>query len=204
MVKSLNRLAFTMIELIFAIVIIGIAVTGLPFMTNITNRVIDSNLAQEAIFAGSAEIMGASSGYWDANSMQDNALSHISRVIDIGGLCDNNVSATSYRLRPGHIEQPLHRRCLENNAIGVSNAADNTWPSVDNAAHGLQNMMSTGAIPDEFGYKYNYNSRLDIAQVGDIKTIVVNVFEAGTGVPLTGLTMYTANIGEIDYFKREF
>jgi prepilin-type N-terminal cleavage/methylation domain-containing protein len=54
--RILHRLAFTMIELIFAIVIIAISVMSLPMMTQVTSAGIERNLVQEAIFASVAEI----------------------------------------------------------------------------------------------------------------------------------------------------
>jgi len=80
MTNHRKRFAFTMIELIFAIVIIAISVMSLPMMAVVTQRGMENNIVQEAIFAASAELMGATSGYWDENSMQDINVSHLSRV----------------------------------------------------------------------------------------------------------------------------
>ena len=45
-----KRFGFTMIELIFAIVIIAISVMSLPMMTQVTNKGLEESLVQEAIF----------------------------------------------------------------------------------------------------------------------------------------------------------
>ncbi|WP_366755894.1 type II secretion system protein [Sulfurimonas sp.] len=52
----IHKYAFTLIELIFAIVIIGISVMSLPMLTQVTSSAIEKNLVQEAIFASVAEI----------------------------------------------------------------------------------------------------------------------------------------------------
>jgi prepilin-type N-terminal cleavage/methylation domain-containing protein len=200
--SKLNRLAFTMIELIFAIVIIAIAVMSLPMMTQVTSKGIESNIVQEAIFAASAELMGASSGYWDLNSMQDNNVSHLSRVIDVDGDCDNNASNSRFRLRPGHIEQPLHRRCVFSVSGDVNNTSSNLFPNLNNAVHGSQDIF-IDTTTDPSGYKETYKSIVSVDTNNSIKTITVSVTHAN-GDPITTLRMQSANVGEIDYFKRMF
>jgi len=197
MMKNFNRFAFTMIELVFAIVIISIAVLSLPMMMQINARAMDNNLIQEAIFAASAELMGASAGYWDTNSMEDYNLSHISRVIDINGDCDFN------RLRPGHIAQPFHRRCLDSTTGSVADSADSTFISLDNAEHtGSTDEIFLNATPDKSGYKRTYYSTLDVTRDDNTKFLVVTVSDDVDA--LVVLRMQSANIGEIDYYKRRF
>ncbi|WP_373036454.1 type II secretion system protein [Sulfurimonas sp.] len=199
--NRIGRFAFTMIELIFAIVIIAISVLSLPMITQVTAKGVESNIVQEAIFAASAELMGAASGYWDSNSMQDYNLSHMSRVIDVDGDCDNNTTSSRYRLRAGHIEQPLHRRCVISNAGTVNNASDSTFVNLNNAvgSHAIFLLPN----PEATGYKNDYSSSVSITQAGDIKYITINVTDSD-GDLITVLKMQSANIGEIDYFKRGF
>lgn len=195
--NSLGRFAFTMIELIFAIVIIGIAVISLPMMTQITQRGIESSIDQEAIFAASAELMGATSYYWDLNSMQDSALSRLERVIDVDSDCNPD------RLRPGHIAQPYHRRCLDSNVTGVANTTDATFPNLNNAVHASQ-IIFTNNTKNAAGYKESYNSAVAIGAVNNnVKIITVTVTDSAAS-PVTVLRTQSANIGEIDFYKRRF
>lgn len=192
-----SRFAFTMIELIFAIVIIAITVLSLPMMTQINSRTMGNNLIQEAIFAASAELMGASAGYWDTNSMQDYNLSHISRVIDIDGNCSSD------RLRAGHIAQPFHRRCLDSTTGSVADSPDPTFISLDNAEHtGTNDEIFLNANPDKSGYKETYYSTLNVTRVDDTKFLTVTVSDSSDTLVI--LKMQSANIGEIDYYKRRF
>lgn len=200
--NSIGRLAFTMIELIFAIVIISIAVLSLPMVTQITSRGVESNLVQEAIFAASAELIGATSYYWDFESMHDKDMVRLERVIDIGGTCNNTALDERYRLRPGHVNQPYHRRCLENSTINPSDASDATFPNLDNAEHASQ-LLFTDNTKDSTGYKESYNSAVDVTRAGDVKKITVTVTNS-SGTVITALSTYSANIGEVDYFKRRF
>lgn len=208
---ALSRFAFTMIELIFAIVVISIAVITLPMMAQITSKGIEDNIAQEAIFAASAELMGATSYYWDFNSMYDNNVSRLERVIDVGGTCENNSSDPDYRLRPGHVNQPYHRRCLESSAIGIADTNSTIFPNLKNAEHGSE-LIFTDAIKDAAGYKNNYYSTVAVGNFNEtgaadnnVKRITVTVTDSATPPnPITLLHTYSANIGEIDYYKRRF
>ncbi|EQB39657.1 hypothetical protein M947_06590 [Sulfurimonas hongkongensis] len=202
--KQPNRGAFTLIELIFAIVIISISVVSLPMMIQVNNKSMEDSMVQEAIFAASAELMGASAGYWDANSMADNAVSNLSRVIDIGSTCENNSSSPTNRLRPGHIAQPLHRRCVDDliTVVSPANTLSNTYPNLNNAEH-ISKPIFLNPNPQTSGYKNDYNSSLDIVQADNIKFIEINVTDTA-GNLVTRLRMQSANIGEIDYYKRTF
>jgi prepilin-type N-terminal cleavage/methylation domain-containing protein len=199
-----NKPAFTLIELIFAIVIIGISVISLPMMIQATSRGIENSIVQEAIFAASSELMGASAGYWDTNSMSDNAVSNLSRVIDINNSCVDN-------LRPGHIPQPLHRRCVDIAAplVTPNDIPDGTFINLNNAAHGVQNIF-TDTTTNQAGYKATYNSTVTVdrnntaAATNNIKFIEIRITDATTNTLITVLRMQSANIGEIDFFKRRF
>jgi len=207
--NSSLRSAFTLIELIFAIVIISIAVISLPMMARVTSKGVQNNIAQEAIFAASAELMGATSYYWDKNSMQDSNVSSLSRVIDIANTCNNNILSPRYRLRPGHISQPLHRRCLNSSTTVAANESSTTFPNINNALHSGGLDIFDNPLPEASGYKQSYKSDVSIAyedetgvQNNNIKKITVTLSnEYGN---ITSLSTYSANIGEFDYFKRMF
>ncbi|MCF6339808.1 MAG: prepilin-type N-terminal cleavage/methylation domain-containing protein [Sulfurimonas sp.] len=193
---TLYKAAFTMIELIFAIVIIAIAVLSLPMITRVTSEAIDDNLVQEAIFAGAAELMSASAGYWDENSMQDINISFISRVIDISGDCNLTTN-----LRPGHIAQPLHRRCLDNPATPANDAAGGLVIDLNDAAK--NGNLYTNVTTNAAGYKETYNSVITVTTIGNVKTITSTISNLD-GIPIVVLNIQSANIGEIDYYKRRF
>lgn len=202
---ALGRFAFTMIELIFAIVVISIAVITLPMMAQITSKGIEDNIAQEAIFAASAELMGATSYYWDLNSMYDNNVSRLERVIDIGG-----ASCDADRLRPGHVNQPYHRRCLDSSTITPANLSSATFPNLNNLVDRALFENEATAGSRDAGYKGSYNTIVNISNVNEtgaadnnVKRITVLV-ENSSGDDITRLSTYSANIGEIDFYKRRF
>ncbi len=192
-----NKFAFTMIELIFAIVIIAISVISLPMVSQITQKGIESNILQEAIFAASTELMGATSGYWDERSMEDESLSSLSRVIDISGDCNGD------RLRSGHISQPFHRRCLDSNLItGLDNNSTINIYSLDDTKK-TDKPIFTDSDKEAEGYKDTYTSSIDINRTNNVK-IVTATIKSSSGDIITILKTQSANIGEIDYYKRMF
>ncbi len=189
-----------MIELIFAIVIIGVAVLSLPMMSQVTSKGVENNLAQETIFAASAELNQVMSYYWDERSIEDGS-DALSRVIDSNNDC-NDIT----KMRIGHV----HRRCVNSN----SNAA----PTIGSDAGDLDDIddVSTLAKPlftggaSSQGYKQNYTSTVNVstntfgtAGTNDIKKITVSVFD-NDGNIVTSLSSYVANIGEVDYHKRTY
>ena len=204
-----RRKAFTLIELVFAIVIIAISVLSLPMMSQITSKGVENSMVQEGIFAASAELMGASAGYWDGVSMEDEAFSHVSRVIDINasealGACNNDASDDRYRLKLGHIAQPFHRRCLESNETIPTDDKNATYPSLNNSEHDMEEIF-TDTTTDSTGYKTVYYSEINIVRAGNIKNITVNIYDKNSSDALvTRLYMYSANIGEADFYKRRF
>jgi len=193
-----KRYAFTMIELIFAIVIIAIAVVSLPVMTNATQKGVEQNIIQEAIFAASSQLMGVLAGYWDERSMEDANLSDYSRVIDLSGDCN-----TTTRLRPGHIAQPFHRRCLDSNTTGGLNATGGTYYSLDDAVAAVNGTADIFDNPNASatGYKDTYKSNATISRTNDLKKIIITVNNSD-GDTITKLITYSANVGEPQYYKR--
>jgi len=200
------RVAFTMIELIFAIVIIGITVISLPMMTQATSKGIEDNLVQEAIFAASAELNLAVTAHWDENSIEPGSTDTLARVINTG-FC-NNIT----KLRPGHISQPLHRRCLDSSTTPIASSNTGAVDALEDAAHGSKNIFTT-TITDQAGYKKKYKSIVtvtpsaifDEASNQNMKKITVTIYD--TKIPpniVTVLNTYSANIGEVDYYKRSY
>ena len=207
------RFAFTMIELIFAIVIIGISVISLPMMTQTTSKGVEQNLVQEAIFAASAELNQVLSYYWDENSLQSANL--LSKVVWSSPTdCDNNT-----KLRPGHINQTLHRRCVDNNTSGPSTilglevedagVADDI-DDTNSTTHDI--FINYTSSSDGHGYKESYKSTINVtyADFGtvsaadkNIKKVQINITDSNNNT-ITSLKTYSANIGEIDYYKRSY
>jgi len=205
-----RKYAFTLIELIFAIVLIAISVLSLPMLNQVIAKNVDTGLTQEAIFAAATEINEAMTAHWDDNSIDPNAPQSYARVID-NGLCDNNISSLTYRLMPGHITEVFHRRCLDSNTTTAANTNSNAnVESLDDKKHGATNIFTTSATSAQ-GYKENYKSKLSVttnpifggAQNSQMKKIEVTITK-DDGTVVTKLVAYSANIGEVDYYKKAY
>lgn len=186
-----------MIELIFAIVVISIVVLSVPTLMQVSEKNIENNLAQEAIFAASAELMGATSVYWDENSMQDSSVSALSRVIDIDNDCN-----TTTKLRPGHINQPFHRRCLDDLDAPVLNSSGGSAYNLNDLVHPAQTAFTQAS--DQSGYKTNYNSTLGVTQKStdnNVKIVTITITDPN-GNTVTRLKSQIANIGEVEPYKK--
>ena len=207
-----KKSAFTLIELIFAIVIIAITITSLPMMNKSVEKGISSNIVQEAIFAAATELTETTTASWDENSFEENETNSLARVIDISSnpiRCENNSSADNYRLLKGHINQPLHRRCLDDNETTYSNTDVDGVTSLWDMTHSSQNIF-IDSTTDDTGYKQEYNSTVDIIHPADfngssynIKKIIITITSTD-GTVITRLSTYSMNIGEVDYLKKEY
>ncbi|MDF1874204.1 type II secretion system protein [Sulfurimonas sp. SAG-AH-194-I05] len=206
-----RRYAFTMIELIFAIVIISIAMLSLPMMSQITSKNIENSLVQEAIFAASTELNQIVTFYWDASSMEGN--SPLSRVVWTSNTDCDPVTKKRY----GHINQPYHRRCTDGNftALPATNTSDANINDLDDLSHANESIY-IGDATSSTGYKKEYSSSITVtpnALFGaslianpNIKKIRVIISDQSVTPPknVVQLDTYSSNIGEIDYYKRTY
>ena len=217
--KYQNRHAFTMIELIFAIVIIAISVMSLPMITQVTSSAIEKNLAQEAVFSAVAEINIATTYTWDENSLLDfdsNAsIDELSRVINNNGTqcSDSGIDDSNgddIMRRSGHV----HRKCL-NELSSLLYAGTDYVDSLEASAHDYNlTVEGTASTTSASGYKKEYESRLEVERCGtgnciefgsagaDMKEIKVTIRDKSTTETVTILRAYGANIGEVSYHKR--
>lgn len=214
-----RRYAFTMIELIFAIVVISIAVISLPMMIQTSTKGIEGNLVQEAIFASSAKLNEIISYPWDDNSMQSGSI--FSRVIWTSA----NDCNQSTKLRSGHIMQQQHRRCLDSNfsiiqptaVLGMEVNDAGVYDDIDDfnnvSAPMFIDNSGSGVITSAEGYKTPYKMDVNVSYAAfgtvpaaskNMKRIDITIIDSNTSVTTTKLHTYSANIGEIDYYKRSF
>lgn len=207
-----NKPAFSLFELLFAIIIIAISVTTLPMINQVIQKGISANIVQEAIFAAATELKEATSAHWDENSFEKGETETLSRIIDIPInpiRCDNNSSSQTYRQLPGHINQALHRRCLDSNITSFSNAGVPGITSLWDKTHTSHNIFKDN-VTNAQGYKQRYNSKVTLIHPAyfngrshNIKEIIIKI-STSDGTMVTSLSSFCMNIGEVDYFKKEY
>lgn len=116
----MKRAAFSLIELVLAIVIIAISLMTIPLMLSQSGNNNSFSIAQETIFAARTKIGNILTHQWDANSTEDNDSITYIRVLDVingdasldrlalaGTLDDNR--------RMGHVQNNLRRRFHDDN-----------------------------------------------------------------------------------------
>lgn len=178
------RFGFTLIELVFAIVIMGIAILAIPTMTQVNDRGVTNNLKQEAIFAGVAKMMQVLSYPWDENSinLDNNSSLDLERPVDIVGDTTNyarrdingTVNLTS-EYRVGQIRGvDFHRKLMvydnnitDDNRTSIITALGNNNPNVvalDELA-GSYSLVNAGA--SAVGYKDSYTNVVNVGYVPD-------------------------------------
>ena len=216
-VNASLRRAFTMIELIFAIVIISVVVLTIPMMIQVNNKALEGNSAQEAIFLVSSVLSGATTRLWDENSSQSvGGFFTLSKMLDVaGGNALYNRVDTNSTIRIGGIQESMHRQFFST-PVGPT-ATDNTTISFDeNAlgeAFGLKNSYDltikriyVSDTPDTMGANTFVFSTTAATGQTNIKMLDLSVTAIidGNVTEITRLRAYTCNIGEIDIAKRRF
>lgn len=221
-VRRLMRRAFTMIELIFAIVIIAVVMLTIPMMIQVNNKALEGNVAQEAIFLVSAVLSETTTLLWDDNSLEGNATAvSLSKILDVDALgssygrIDENSS-----IRVGGLNEDLHRRFFDYN---ISNPTLHTPALADNAvitlAHDISNSVAEATgykssfiitakrqyVPDTYATPFVFTAGAPGVQ-SNMKMTQVEINATIDGTPLTiaRLRAYTCNIGEVDFAKRRF
>jgi type II secretory pathway pseudopilin PulG len=187
-----RRVAMTMIELIFAIVLIAIVVAGVPQMLQENANTMVGNLSQENLFKAKRTAVQVLSYPWDNRSIDTSGGEFAyAKVLDVGGGGFARVQdalGNDLPFRIGHIRQDLHRRFFETATAPVGGS--------------VAGWASGGYIPDS-GANYAFANAASGGS-SNMKIAIITVDEAGPGTTPVTLFAYAANIGEAPPFKRTF
>jgi prepilin-type N-terminal cleavage/methylation domain-containing protein len=163
-----RRKGFTLIELIFAIVIVAIIVLSIPMMNLINAKATEGSISQEAVFASSAKLMQTLSFPWDENSSDIEQILEGATVLSGVVKTPNGTASLDFNdtvCRPGLIA----RRCrIDQNGweVNVSNLG-NDYTSLlirglDDSG-GESNISGTSSE----GYKNQYRMVTNVTYVSD-------------------------------------
>ena len=195
------KLAFTFIELIFAIVIIGIASLSLPMISQVVSKGSEKSLAQEALFIAFTEIIRTSSSAWDENSrVNRNDFEYVLYISDRekNASIDENLTG-----RTGNINILYNtdaNRSIRPSILGFD--VDDNFRENDIDDYIVTRANATGSAGSETGYKYQYTKDINITYPSsfgtlnsslDIKRIDIKINDA-SGL-LVSFYMYATNIG---------
>jgi len=100
---SLKRSGFSLIELVFSIIIIAISLMSIPMLMGESNKANEYSLIQESVMAARTKLGNILTFQWDENStiINGGALEGL-RVIDTNGSLDLNRSNGTYRVGHSH------------------------------------------------------------------------------------------------------
>jgi hypothetical protein len=159
-----------MIELIFALVIMGVVFVTLPIIMLRDSNSIEDNLIQESIFLSSSKMSQILTFQWD-NSSTPTGMGVVSTsdVVDGTGVTAGlgRVAGTDFRV--GHFQESNHRRMTP---FGTPRLAGNTGTEIANVYddiddfQGLSNVNIIISTTDT-GYKKLYRADVNVSYISD-------------------------------------
>lgn len=162
------RSAMSMIELVFAIVIMGIVVMSLPLVLTQTQRGNALALEQEVILATKTRLAFILSHEWDANSYEVNA--SMSRVLDTNTSIHSSDTAfdTNTTRRSGHIKADERRRLRDDLKTPTSDGGTDWGSSVGTDIDDFDdNTTSVSVTAADMDYIYDINLSSTVKYIGD-------------------------------------
>ena len=206
--RSIVKNAFTMIELILAIVVISVVMLTIPMMIQVNNKALEGNVAQEAIFLVSTVLTETTALIWDDSSIDGNAT-----TITASGILNTAGDGVYARvagtfLRQGGMQKNNTRKFLDTNTTPSQTAVESlagiiSATSTSNLV-GYKNIYSIGAtrgyIADAPGGFNFTTAMLAAGTTSNIKmtTVEINATIDGVVTTISRLRAYTCNIGEAD------
>lgn len=226
MKKTLMRPAMSMIELVFAIVIIGISVVTIPVMLTQSSDAVMISTQQEAILVGSTKMNNILSHAWDINQTDSTRNGGYAKVINASnGDNELDVNATTFR-RVGHFEGNKRRRGYNN--IGATDASIDNTGVMHLGSHAGNNFELVDASGSgDYLREYETNTSVyfisDTANYSDVNlTFALNDADVGNANPTNikfismivsspdpnedtriNLFSFSSNIGQTRILKRE-
>ena len=239
MVKKINKghspsnSAFTMIELIFAIVVIGITMLTIPLIMVQDARHQEDSLMQEGIMLSTTRIAQALTFKWGRNSFPNGTLISKSKVLNTAGDGELSVmrAAPDTDFRIGHFPETLRRRMTSPLLSAVQIGATVAPPRSINDFNGSTETLAPGIAA--FSYKKQWTVTTTVSYVSDatnyaasptvnynfpiiaqtdtsnIKMVTVTATDNSPASLSTSgkqvvLRSYSSNIGEAEFYKRRY
>ena len=214
--RLLVRKAFTMIELIYAIVVIAVVTLTIPMMIQVNNKGFEGNLAGEAIFIISSVLSEATTLVWDNSSLPGGSAATdviLSKILDVptgdAAYVRSDINTT---IRTGGLDEDMHRQFFNTTTVPVQVAGIVALPNTfNNTGARLKYKrvytvnVTSRYIDDTPNSPFEF-SKISFASQTNIKMTEVKITAEIDSVPtvISVLRAYTCNIGEIDYAKRRF
>ncbi len=180
------RRGLTLIEMVFAIVIIAVVFMVVPRILHLSTRTTQLTIKEDALFDAMTLTSLIASLPWDQNTTESNG-----KILDAGGVECN--TTTGYRIG-GFVGS---RNCIDG-PYGVVDAPDGQCDDISDFAN-------KACYSDITGGRVEYNLTTTIQRVADTKRIVVEVASssAKVGGDFKSTFRYDSyNLGQIAIRKR--
>ncbi len=198
--------AFTMIELIFSLVVMGFILISIPTVMATAEEAKSENIIQEAIFASATKINQMLSYSWDANSINPTTTFTYARVLDAGGNVNfNRNGATNFRI--GHLVQSGHRRLFSavTAPTGILGQEGTGIDDIDDFNAVVNQNLFIEDTTQSTGYKKNYLISVDVDYVSDSNNSLGNLINYNNVDPIetpfifngTSVAVGTSNLKRI-------
>ena len=167
-----------MIELIFALVIMGVVFITLPIILLNNARSLEDNLIQESIFLTTSKINQVLTFQWDeSSSAAGMSVVSTSDVVNVtsGTAGLGRVGTSDFRV--GHFRESNRRRMSPNTAQRNATAVGQEGLLIDDVDDfdGLVNqVLITGTTSSATGYKKTYRADVNVSYINDAN------FQGGT------------------------
>jgi prepilin-type N-terminal cleavage/methylation domain-containing protein len=209
--------AFTLIEVVVSVIVLGIIVTAIPALLTTTSNSISEGLKQESFTNAFATISLVSTQNWDENSTKDDNYYKVLTVL--GGDSELDCSQSNGRIGKIQINNGEGRICSSDTSshIGVDSATEDitkaeTLNDIDDFNdYNVSNLdkyeinVSVSYVDDSTNYaSNNINFNLSSSDTSsNIKLIEVNVYDK-IGGKVAKLEYFAPNIGLSSISKRDF
>ena len=201
--------AFSFIELVVAIVVMGIVFLTVPLILSETQKSTELSIQQEAIMAGVTQLVNTMSYRWDENETNESLNGGYAKVLDtIAGdseLQCHNYDNNGSRRRIGHFRESDRRRCYNPARYASTLGPDGgDLDDIDDLIVSGKNLFATteGEMNGTYEYKRDYSVTLNAYYASDTfdysqKTITGAISTASLGTmqtQSTNLKILTATI----------
>jgi len=198
------RHAFTMIELIFALVIMGIVFLTLPLILIQNADSVEDNIIQESIFLSSSKMSQLLTFQWDENSKEAGIILSAADVLTVSATGDDELDRNLSDFRRGHFREDKHRRMTpvnnERNASAAVGLEGALYDDIDDFDGIVDFDVIVLPADSTGGYKKNYRADVNVTYVTDDTNYTANPvnFAFTTAYPggTTNLKMIETSIAQ--------
>jgi len=170
------RKGFSFIELVVAIVVIGIVFLTVPLILSETQKSSELSIQQEAVMAGATQLVNVMSYRWDEGQTDETVNGGYAKVLDTqnGATALRCIDMNGSRWRQGHFREADRRRCYNTvrnatdaSALGPEGDLDDIDDIIMTDKELLVSASSAQELNASFEYKKNYEVNLSVYYIDD-------------------------------------